>query len=189
MNDEIDFNIGEITGIIVNTVKTENKYMINSTDIFRTIKILNGKLTNLEQVNKNQTKRNSRQRLANQKQYELILKLQQENQTLQENNQSMQEEMTRTWQKCDDLQQENERLKQVMLVKQYYSETLPEGTEFVLLTKENYDRQQKDIQLELINYKSRCEKAIEYINTFKNDIRGIDEIVLLNILQNGSDEE
>lgn len=38
------------------------------------------------------------------------------------------------------------------------------------------------------DYKSRCEKAIEYINIFKNDIRGLDEIVLLNILQNGSDD-
>lgn len=37
-------------------------------------------------------------------------------------------------------------------------------------------------------YKARIDKAIEYIEIFKNDIRGIDEIVLLEILK-GEDHE
>lgn len=80
---------------------------------------------------------------------------------------------------------------------------MPEDTEFVILTKANYDRQQKDIQLELIDYKSRCEKAIEYIEKHFEDDEGIickitgemkREINynflehLLNILQNGSED-
>ena len=63
-----------------------------------------------------------------------------------------------------NLQEENERLKTKLNCKEYFSATIPEDTEFVILTKENYDRQQKDIQIELIDYKSRCEKAIRYIN-------------------------
>lgn len=61
-----------------------------------------------------------------------------------------------------ELKQENERLKEALNCKEYFSSTMPEDTEFVILTKNNYDRQQKDIQFELIDYKSRFEKAIEY---------------------------
>ena len=62
-----------------------------------------------------------------------------------------------------NLQQENKRLKQELNCKEYFSSTMPENTEFVILTKNNYDRQQKDIELELIDYKSRNQKAVEYI--------------------------
>ena len=91
-----------------------------------------------------------------------------------------------------DLQQENERLKEALNCKEYFSSTMPEDTEFVILTKNNYDRQQKDIQLELIDYKFRCEKAIEYI---ENQTSLFDKCYfsgfkdLLNILQNGSDSQ
>lgn len=101
------------------------------------------------------------------------------------------------------LRNENERLKKALNCKEYFSSTMPEDTEFVILTKANYDRQQKDIQLELIDYKSRCEKGIEYIEdnwiTYEDSkqftafdeslpvfIKEINE--LLNILQNGSDD-
>lgn len=81
-----------------------------------------------------------------------------------------------------NLQEENERLKVKLNCKEYFSSTMPENTEFVILTKENYDRQQKDIELELIDYKLRNEKAIEYIDEIFNGME------LLNIL-NGSDEQ
>jgi regulator of replication initiation timing len=92
-----------------------------------------------------------------------------------------------------ELQQENERLKEELNCKEYFSSTMPEDTEFVILTKNNYDRQQKDIQLELIDYKSRCEKAIEYIqNNMQYDDNIDDNWImtndLLNILQNRSEE-
>ena len=116
-------------------------------------------ITNLQQENINQAKRNSRQRLANQKQQELILKL----------------------------QQENERLKKP----NYYEKGL------IGSIKER----DKIIQ----DYKSRCEKAIEYINRNKQKTicaygdnedddfeiclweEDIDN--LLNILQNGGDKD
>ena len=62
-----------------------------------------------------------------------------------------------------NLQEENTKLKQKLNCKEYFSSTMPENTKFVILTKENYDRQQKDIQLELIEAKLRIDKAIEYI--------------------------
>ena len=135
------------------------------------------KLTNLQQVNKNQAKRNSRQRLANQKQQELILKLQQENEYL--NN-----ELNNMTDYAKDLEQENERLKQELKDRPFMDYTT-------------------DVYEELEDYKSRCEKAIEYINKNKKvvskyeakDTRlpldtfmwGVDN--LLNILQNGSEKD
>lgn len=95
-----------------------------------------------------------------------------------------------------NLQQENKQLKEVLNCKEYFSSTMPEDTEFVILTKNNYDRQQKDIQLELIEYKNRIDKAIEYIKNNKEKQYGYnyeygltDKNIgdLLNILQNGSD--
>lgn len=69
---------------------------------------------------------------------------------------------------------------------------MPEDTEFVILTKANYDRQQKDIQFELIDYKSRCEKASEELKQAYTDIQNNENANyihiafrndLLNILQ------
>ncbi len=71
-----------------------------------------------------------------------------------------------------NLQKENEKLKEKLHCKEYFSSTMPENTEFVILTKENYERQQKDIELELIDYKLRCEKAIEYNIGIIKDTKG-----------------
>lgn len=80
--------------------------------------------------------------------------------------------------KVDELEQENERLKQELV-------KIPRA-------KMEYD-------LELEDYKSRCEKAIEYIkNTIYSDITGLEKHNitefwfvndLLNILQNGDDNK
>ena len=127
-------------------------------------------------------------------------KVKQENERLKENNSDMQEEMARTWQKCDDLQQENERLKQL-----------------VDADNESYDIQemiinrQKSELLEQEDYKSRCEKASEYIksnpnvfydenlidvetllnNEYTDEYAGEIRFIstLLNILQNGSEKD
>lgn len=92
-----------------------------------------------------------------------------------------------------NLQKENERLKTALNCKEYFSSTMPEDTEFVILTKNNYDRQQKDIQFELIDYKSRCEKASDNLkrNYWINEHEHNDDVVnmTLNILQNGSDSQ
>lgn len=110
-------------------------------------------------VNK-QSKRNSRQRLANQKQQELILKLQQENERLKE--------------LCDKYEEEH-------------------NNEFKIWKEERYD---------LLDYKSRCEKAIEYNYELQERYCHsaiFDELVAskvyeitekeLNILQNGSEKD
>lgn len=95
-----------------------------------------------------------------------------------------------------NLQEENKSLKEQLNCKEYFSSTMPEGTEFVILTKANYDRQQKDIELELIDYKSRCEKAIEYVdmirrscmaNTLNEGVMNMD--ILLNILEGDNNNE
>lgn len=119
----------------------------------------------------------------------------------------MKEKVINKYKTLKKLQEENERLKEKLNCKEYFSSTMPKDTEFVILTKNNYDRQQKDIQLELIDYKLRVEKAVELIKnklsfeTYQHlkklydDIDSIEEIWedyefedLLNILQNGSDE-
>lgn len=78
--------------------------------------------------------------------------LQQENERLKENNQSMQEEMARVW-------EENERLKEYFDI-------------MVKFIQKNLDR--------FCDYKSRCEKALDYVNNTSN----FRLITLQNILQN-----
>ena len=67
-----------------------------------------------------------------------------------------------------NLQNENKSLKEKLNCKEILKQGMPENTEFVILTKANYDRQQKDIELELIDYKSRVEKAVEWFD-FTNE--------------------
>lgn len=107
-------------------------------------------------------------------------KLFEENERLKENNQAMQEEMARVW-------EENERLKEEN--KHIFANV--NDDELLISNAMNY--------AELQDYKSRCEKAIEYINHAQNYgtmaqvmphlkpyVNGDD---LLNILQNGSDSQ
>lgn len=54
---------------------------------------------------------------------------------------------------------------------------IPKYREKELLNKEE----------KLEDYKQRNEKAIEYINLFKDDVRGLDDMVLLNILKGGDE--
>lgn len=93
-----------------------------------------------------------------------------------------------------NLQKENQSLKEKLNCKEYFSSTMPENTEFVILTKENYDKQQKDLALENIILKSRNEKAIEYIkNTTLYGLRCGKTLLtnylndLLNILKGGDE--
>lgn len=126
-----------------------------------------------------------------------ITNLQEENEELKA---ELQEEIdSTTWwhNRYKALEQVNKKLKVKLNCKECFSSTLPENTEFVILTKENYDRQQKDIELELIDYKQRNEKAIEYIkdnglyedkyNKFNDDLNYNELNKLLNIL-NGDDK-
>lgn len=106
-------------------------------------------------------------------------RIKQENERLQENNSNMQEEMARVW-------EENERLKEEQEYNNYCDKQLRKkisNLEYKITTLENY--------------KSRCEKAIEFINKYCID----DEfyinlsykekaiIEVLNILQNESEKD
>ena len=87
-----------------------------------------------------------------------------------------------------NLQEENEKYKKIFEGKERFSKIMPEDIDFIILSKSDYDRQEKDIQLELIDYKSRVNKAIEYIYQLKQnapDEEMLDKII--NIL-NGGDE-
>ena len=137
-------------------------------------------ITNLQQVNKNQAKRNSRQRLANQKQQELILKLQQENETRQQDINNLIYQLAK-------MKEESERLKEN-------------------LQQEKKDfKEANDYCFELKDYKSRCEKAVKYNNQIIKDTKDFyrpttdiiysgDSLIEIatnniNILQNGSDSK
>lgn len=96
-----------------------------------------------------------------------------------------------------NLQEENQKLKEQLNCKEYFSSTMPEDTEFVILTKNNYDRQQKDLALENIELKQENKKLrkkikyMEMIIEYKNELRQPqDESEIHNELyrQGGSDE-
>ena len=63
----------------------------------------------------------------------------------------------------DELEKENRQLKEKLNCKEYFSSTMPEGTEFVILTKNNYDRQQKDLVLENIQLKKQKDDVVGLI--------------------------
>lgn len=67
------------------------------------------------------------------------------------------------------LKQENERYKKIFEGKEKFSKIMPEGTDFIILSKTDYDRQQEDIELNAIELKSRIDKTIEYINVIKEN--------------------
>lgn len=62
-----------------------------------------------------------------------------------------------------NLQEENERYKKIFEGKERFSKIMPDDTDFIILLKADYDRQQEDIELGLIDYKSRNEKAIKLL--------------------------
>ena len=92
--------------------------------------------------------------------------------------------------KVDELEQENERLKK--LCKEW-----KENHKAVCIQRDNIlDNIVKDTE-KRIDYKSRCDKAVEYIKNdwYSKNTVNIDNVVignwridLLNILQNGSDK-
>lgn len=70
-----------------------------------------------------------------------------------------------------NLQEENQKLKEQLNCKEYFSSTMPEDTEFVILTKNNYDRQQKDLALENIELKQENEKLNKIIDELENYLK------------------
>ena len=71
---------------------------------------------------------------------------------------------------CDDLldyitnlQEENERYKKIFEGKERFSKIMPDDTDFIILSKADYDRQQEDIELTAIKMKQRIDKAIKKI--------------------------
>lgn len=97
--------------------------------------------------------------------------------------------------KYEQIEKENQKLKERLNCKEYFSSTMPENTEFVILTKNNYDRQQKDLALENIELKQenqKLNKIIEdidkYIHIFKIEDIGEKTMLILNdilLIKNG----
>ena len=94
-----------------------------------------------------------------------------------------------------NLQKENESLKRKLDCKERLTKIMPEDTEFIILTKSDYEKQESEIELIAFDYKQRNEKAIEYIKQHcdrpgrlllpKIDFNYNE---LLNILQGGDEE-
>lgn len=88
-----------------------------------------------------------------------------------------------------NLQEENQKLKEQLNCKEYFSSTMPENTEFVILTKNNYDRQQKDLALENIELKQENEKLNKIIDEWEKylcerRLTDIDGRTMVNCLLN-----
>lgn len=74
-----------------------------------------------------------------------------------------------------NLQEENQKLKEQLNCKEYFSSTMPENTEFVILTKNNYDRQQKDLALENIQLKQENQKLNKIIDELERWLKEDEE--------------
>lgn len=206
------------------TLKRLCDYVVNCDDY----------ITNLQQINNNQAKRNSRQRLANQKQQDLILNLQQENERLKlkyksqkdinqkllsidikhkKINGELREENSKLEIALQNIQEDyNKRIKEIDVLKKkldrrYYKneyERLKQENERLKELNKNASkvcmaehRYGVDKAEEARDYKSRCEKAIEYIkehstSTYFSMLQADYDMnldILLNILQNGGEND
>lgn len=99
---------------------------------------------------------------------------------------NLQGELETTQELAVKYKQENERYKKIFKAKERFSKIMPENTEFIILSKADYDRQQEDIELNAIELKSRIDKTIEYIED--NGILDLNGYDLLNILTSGGKE-
>ena len=69
-----------------------------------------------------------------------------------------------------EVKKENQQLKEKLNCKEYFSSIMPEDTEFVILTKNNYDRQQKDLTLENIKLKKQKDDVVKLIYKKMRDV-------------------
>ena len=117
-------------------------------------------ITNLQQENEYLKKNNPEQNIEHfriiKENKRKINNLREENKTLHENNQAMQEEMARVW-------GENERLKDIVIEKDsQIKEMIIQKTDYTAINI---------LEMKLEDYKSRCEKGIEYNNQIIKDIK------------------
>lgn len=138
--------------------------------------------------------------------------VQQENETLHENNQNMQEEMARVWEENETLKAKYDNNKSHEINYKYFTTLYSKATKDIVIDDlvykcedlDNLKQSYEKLYIEKEDYKSRCEKAIEYINKNKHlsmfaDCREPEEEWnydlecgandLLNILQNGSEKD
>jgi hypothetical protein len=66
----------------------------------------------------------------------------------------------------------NKELEKQLKCKKEYTKYLPEDTEFIILTKPDYDRQQEELQDKVFELQERIDKAVLYIihENFKRTI-------------------
>jgi len=176
--------------------KQRKEYQDTYKDVRIEIKEKNDTITNLQQENERLKERVNQYEnpddmtlfymWLDEKAKDKMKELKQANKTLHENNQNMQEEMARVW-------KENERLKEEN--KHIFANV--NDDELLISNAMNYAEAQ--------DYKSRCEKAIEYNNQLIKDTKDFyrptadiiysgDSLIEIatnniNILQNGSDSQ
>lgn len=90
--------------------------------------------------------------------------------------------------KITNLQEENQRLKKKLDCKERFSKIMPEDTEFIILSKADYDRQQEDIELVAIELRNRIDKAIKVLKHHDHEFEGTLHSAL-NILQGDDKSE
>jgi chromosome segregation ATPase len=90
----------------------------------------------------------------------------------------------------------NKELEKQLNCKKEFTKYLPKDTEFIILTKPDYDRQQEELQDKVFELEEKIDKALEYINELSNKPNifghyGIDgncKKYLLNILKGDNNE-
>ena len=115
-----------------------------------------------------------------------IKELEQENENLKEYLKIMEKakdnNLNRFLDYLTNIEQENERLKKQLNCKEVYSNYMPEGIDFIILSKADYDRQQEDIELNAIELKSRIDKVYKITTDFENWLQDSDLIARATVI-------
>lgn len=73
----------------------------------------------------------------------------------------------------------NKELEKQLKCKKEFTKYLPKDTEFIILTKPDYDRQQEELQDKVFELQERIDKAIQTIE--KNENKAPIEVILNDI--------
>lgn len=73
----------------------------------------------------------------------------------------------------------NKELEKQLKCKKEFTKYLPKDTEFIILTKPDYDRQQEELQDKVFELQERIDKAIQTIE--KNENKAPVEVILNDI--------
>ena len=83
----------------------------------------------------------------------------------------------------------NKELEKQLNCKKEFTKYLPKDTEFIILTKPDYDRQQEELQDKVFELEERIDSAINYIEKYKTEdyCDGMSAKQLLDILRGNNE--